>query len=36
MSVSKSIPRLDIPPLRGGERLTRAEFERRWDATPGL
>ncbi len=25
-----------IPPLRGGERLTRPEFERRFDATPGL
>src|SRR5579885_3163605 len=25
-----------IPPLEPGERLTRAEFERRYDAMPGL
>jgi Uma2 family endonuclease len=25
-----------VPPLRNGERLTRAEFERRYDAMPGL
>ncbi|MCI0537876.1 MAG: Uma2 family endonuclease [Verrucomicrobiales bacterium] len=25
-----------IAPLRNGEHLSRAEFERRWDATPGL
>jgi len=25
-----------IPPLRDGDRLTRAEFERRWDAMPHL
>lgn len=25
-----------IPPLESGDRLTRAEFERRYDATPGL
>ena len=25
-----------IPPLEHGDRLTRAEFERRYDATPGL
>ena len=25
-----------IPPLQNGDRLTRAEFERRFDATPGL
>ncbi len=25
-----------LPPLRNGEHLSRTEFERRWDATPGL
>ena len=25
-----------VPPLRDGDRLTRDEFERRWDATPDL
>src|SRR5438093_231371 len=25
-----------LVPLRNGEHLARAEFERRWDATPGL
>jgi Uma2 family endonuclease len=25
---------VEIPPLRDGDRLTRAEFERRWDAMP--
>src|SRR5919109_4084317 len=25
-----------VLPLRNGEHLSRAEFERRWDATPGL
>src|SRR5437667_8058851 len=25
-----------VPPLQPGDRLTRAEFERRFDATPGL
>lgn len=25
-----------LPPLRNGEHLSRPEFERRWDATPGL
>ena len=25
-----------IPPLENGDRLTRAEFERRYDAMPGL
>ena len=27
-------PSLEIPPLRPGDRLTRAEFERRWEAMP--
>jgi Uma2 family endonuclease len=33
-----STPRCDraIPPLENGDRLTRAEFERRYDAMPGL
>jgi hypothetical protein len=30
------IPRLKVPPLRQGQRLSRAEFERRYDAMPGL
>ncbi len=25
-----------LPPLENGDRLTRAEFERRYDAMPGL
>jgi len=25
---------VEMPPLRDGDRLTRAEFERRWDAMP--
>lgn len=29
-------PPVGIPPLRDGDRLTRAEFERRYDAMPGL
>lgn len=31
-----ALPRDPIPPLVGGERLTRDEFERRYDAMPGL
>ena len=27
---------LDVPPLQDGDRLTRAEFERRYDAMPEL
>ena len=33
-SVTPSVPR--VPPLQNGDRLTRPEFERRFDATPGL
>ena len=29
-------PATTVPPLRHGDRLTRAEFERRWAATPDL
>src|SRR3954469_697222 len=29
-------PPKPLPPLQGGDRLTREEFERRFDATPGL
>lgn len=29
-------PRAKVPPLQNGDRLTRAEFERRFDATPNL
>ena len=41
MSVSGSEPPAPIrpsvvPPLEPGDRLTRDEFERRFDATPGL
>jgi Uma2 family endonuclease len=35
--VTPNIPeKPDIPPLQNGDHLTRDEFERRWDATPGL
>ena len=42
MSVRAKIERLparhgdEIPPLEAGDRLTRDEFERRYDATPGI
>src|SRR4051812_13988373 len=32
--LTAKVPR--VPPLQNGDRLTRAEFERRYDATPGL
>lgn len=32
----KRRPGRRVPPLQNGDRLTRAEFERRYDATPGL
>src|SRR5438552_15251075 len=35
-TVSPSVRPSVIPPLQNGDRLTRAEFERRYDATPGL
>jgi len=31
-----SRPSVTVPPLRSGDRLTRSEFERRFDATPAL
>lgn len=34
MATDMTAPRTEVPPLRDGERLTRAEFERRWDAMP--
>lgn len=34
-SAARTAPTI-IPPLESGDRLTRAEFERRYDATPGL
>ncbi|MBN9119946.1 MAG: Uma2 family endonuclease [Planctomycetes bacterium] len=34
MATDVTAPTTRIPPLRAGERLTRAEFERRWDAMP--
>ena len=36
MATDTRDPATAAPPLRDGDRLTRAEFERRWDATPGL
>jgi hypothetical protein len=33
---SRSTPSPPVPPLHNGDRLTRAEFERRYDAMPGL
>ena len=36
MSVGFSKSSRAVPPLQQGDRLTRAEFERRFDATPGL
>jgi Uma2 family endonuclease len=35
-TVRPSIPERRIPPLQPGDHLTREEFERRYDATPGL
>ena len=32
----QKISLLDVPPLQAGDRLTRAEFERRYDAMPEL
>ena len=32
----RSSPSQPIPPLRNGDRLTRAEFERRYEAMPHL
>lgn len=34
MATDFRMPTVDIPPLRDGDRLTRDEFERRWDAMP--
>jgi Uma2 family endonuclease len=34
MATDVTAPATEIPPLRAGDRLTRAEFERRWDAMP--
>lgn len=34
MATDITAPGTEIPPLRAGDRLTRAEFERRWDAMP--
>ena len=30
------VPIVSVPPLETGDRLSRAEFERRFDAMPGL
>ncbi len=32
----KKVPKAEIPPLEPGDRLTRAEFERRYEAMPDL
>jgi Uma2 family endonuclease len=34
MATDVRMPATGVPPLRDGDRLSRAEFERRWDATP--
>jgi Uma2 family endonuclease len=34
MATDITAPPTEVPPLRTGDRLTRAEFERRWDAMP--
>jgi Uma2 family endonuclease len=34
MATDVTAPATEDPPLRAGDRLTRAEFERRWDAMP--
>jgi Uma2 family endonuclease len=37
MTIARPVPApARIPPLQNGDRLTRAEFERRYDATPNL
>jgi Uma2 family endonuclease len=34
MATDVTAPATEVPPLRRGDRLTRAEFERRWEAMP--
>lgn len=34
MATNTRMPAVEVPPLRDGDHLTRAEFERRWDAMP--
>lgn len=34
MATDITAPATEIPPLRAGDRMTRAEFKRRWDAMP--
>ena len=34
MATDVQIPVVEVPPLRDGDRMTRTEFERRWDAMP--
>ncbi len=36
MTIARPAPSTRIPPLQNGDRLTRAEFERRYDTTPNL
>lgn len=34
MATDMTRPAVEVPPLRDGDRMTRGEFERRWDAMP--
>lgn len=36
MATRTAPPALEVPPLVNGDRMTRAEFERRWESMPGL
>jgi Uma2 family endonuclease len=36
MATDTTRPAVEVPPLRHGDRMTRAEFERRWEAMPDL
>ncbi|HZO91248.1 MAG TPA: Uma2 family endonuclease [Chthonomonadaceae bacterium] len=36
MTTARPTPSTRTPPLQNGDRLTRAEFKRRYDATPNL
>ena len=36
MATGMTDPLIEVPPLRHGERMSREEFERRWDAMPDL
>lgn len=36
MATHTALPALEVPPLVNGDRMTRAEFERRWESMPDL